>query len=403
MIISRNGFEAWTFFFRNARARNSQVEATLNHPCAPQATTRFDTVALDGRGQGPQLPACKLEGDPARALLRALDGAPNLQRVALVGCGLSGAKLAAGTTDVGRGFANLTEVNVSDNPSLGAKGLAKVLGDGTTGGCKALKRLEARNVGALKAPPLDKRWAATLVHLDVAKSDLGRPGSEVLGGFLGVAACLETLCVASANLHFAAALDRVAANGKLHKSLKMVDASLNRVGDDIKHAAALGHVAHKCERLERLALVKCELPLNALDGVLAGCAARRPDFAGVDLFLGDNAMAAKHGALFFKSLNRAPQAPPVALRALYLDRTHLGTLAIRDLCAALAASRAVWKSNYSTIRPNSSNPNGYASKTYPNLEISTRGEQSSKNQPNRLRFDRARDFSSLVGTPQTSG
>ena len=44
------------------------------------------------------------------------------------------------------------------------------------------------------------------------------------------------------------------------------------------------------------------------------------------------------------------------------------------------------------IRSNSSNPNGYANKTYPNVEISTRGEQSSKNQPNRLRFDRARDF-----------
>ena len=44
------------------------------------------------------------------------------------------------------------------------------------------------------------------------------------------------------------------------------------------------------------------------------------------------------------------------------------------------------------IRSISSNPNGCANKTYPNFEISTRGEQSSKNQPNRLRFDRARDF-----------
>ena len=44
------------------------------------------------------------------------------------------------------------------------------------------------------------------------------------------------------------------------------------------------------------------------------------------------------------------------------------------------------------IRSTSSNSNGYANETYPNFEISTRGEQSSKNQPNRLRFDRARDF-----------
>ena len=57
-----------------------------------------------------------------------------------------------------------------------------------------------------------------------------------------------------------------------------------------------------------------------------------------------------------------------------------------------ARSKAVRKSNYSTIRSTSSNPNGYANKTYPKFELSTRGEQSSKNQPNRLRFDRARDF-----------
>ena len=44
------------------------------------------------------------------------------------------------------------------------------------------------------------------------------------------------------------------------------------------------------------------------------------------------------------------------------------------------------------IRSTSSNLNGNANETYPNFEISTRGEQSSKNQPNRLRFDRARDF-----------
>ena len=44
------------------------------------------------------------------------------------------------------------------------------------------------------------------------------------------------------------------------------------------------------------------------------------------------------------------------------------------------------------IRSTSSNSNGYANETYPNFEISTRGEGSSKTQPNRLRFDRARDF-----------
>ena len=37
------------------------------------------------------------------------------------------------------------------------------------------------------------------------------------------------------------------------------------------------------------------------------------------------------------------------------------------------------------------------------FDNSTRALDSSKNQPNRLRFDRAREFSSLVRTPQTSG
>ena len=39
----------------------------------------------------------------------------------------------------------------------------------------------------------------------------------------------------------------------------------------------------------------------------------------------------------------------------------------------------------------------------PRFENSTRAIDPSKNQPNRLRFDRAREFQSLVGTSQTSG
>ena len=55
------------------------------------------------------------------------------------------------------------------------------------------------------------------------------------------------------------------------------------------------------------------------------------------------------------------------------------------------------------IRSTSSNPNGFANETYPGFETSTRGDQSFKSQPNRLRFDGAREFSRLVGTPQASG
>ena len=59
----------------------------------------------------------------------------------------------------------------------------------------------------------------------------------------------------------------------------------------------------------------------------------------------------------------------------------------RDQPALICVEIKIFK-----IRSTSSNPNGYANKIYPNFEISTRGEQSSQNQPNRLRFDRARDF-----------
>ena len=52
-------------------------------------------------------------------------------------------------------------------------------------------------------------------------------------------------------------------------------------------------------------------------------------------------MAAKHGAVFFERLSpRSKANPAIPVRSLYLDRSHMGTLAIRDLCAALAASRA---------------------------------------------------------------
>ena len=47
--------------------------------------------------------------------------------------------------------------------------------------------------------------------------------------------------------------------------------------------------------------------------------------------------------------------------------------------------------------------NGSDQPLQPCFENSTRAIDSSKNQPNRLRFDRAREFSSLVRTTQTSG
>ncbi|KAK7254501.1 hypothetical protein SO694_00011256 [Aureococcus anophagefferens] len=301
-------------------------------------STLFDAVALDGRADAAGNGGSPLGGEPARALLRALDASKTVSRVALVGCGLGGARLA--NLEVG-GFRHLTELNVSDNGNLGGKGLAKILGDGAAFGPDALRRLEARNCGQLRCLPLRPAWATSLVHVDVARSDLGKTGSEHLGDFLGRAQALETLCVAHTNLHFQAALEQVKGNVALHGKLRMVDCSLNKVPDDVRHGAGLGHVAKSCAKLERLALVKCELPLLALDCVLSGASNRSRDAQPVDLFLGDNAMAAKHGAVFFERLSpRSKANPAIPVRSLYLDRSHMGTLAIRDLCAALAASRA---------------------------------------------------------------
>ena len=301
-------------------------------------STLFDAVALDGRPDAAGNGGSPLGGEPARALLRALDASKTVSRVALVGCGLGGARLA--NLEVG-GFRHLTELNVSDNGNLGGRGLAKILGDGAAFGPDALRRLEARNCGQLRCLPLRPAWATSLVHIDVARSDLGKTGSEHLGDFLGRAQALETLCVAHTNLHFQAALEQVKGNVALHGKLRMVDCSLNKVPDDVRHGAGLGHVAKSCAKLERLALVKCELPLLALDCVLSGASNRSRDAQPVDLFLGDNAMAAKHGAVFFERLSpRSKANPAIPVRSLYLDRSHMGTLAIRDLCAALAASRA---------------------------------------------------------------
>ena len=53
-IISRNGLEARTFFFWNARARNGQVEATSNHPFAAQASrTRASKASTASSSGGP--------------------------------------------------------------------------------------------------------------------------------------------------------------------------------------------------------------------------------------------------------------------------------------------------------------------------------------------------------------
>jgi hypothetical protein len=64
-IISRNGVEAW-MLLRHARARNTHVEATLNHPCAAQAGP-----ALGRRGDLLEVRARRAPRRVARALRQA--------------------------------------------------------------------------------------------------------------------------------------------------------------------------------------------------------------------------------------------------------------------------------------------------------------------------------------------
>ena len=111
-----------------------------------------------------------------------------MTRLALVACGLTAARLEKLEPVA---FSSLTEVNVSENPALGARGLARVLGEGAAGPTSLL-RAECRNCGALKAVPLRPKWGPTLVHLDVSLCDLGRAGSESLCEWLGHASALET-------------------------------------------------------------------------------------------------------------------------------------------------------------------------------------------------------------------
>lgn len=337
-------------------------------------TTYVDAVALVGRprqGQDAKSAQAALSGEAARALLLALESAPRVRRVMLHGVGLSATKLDKLDT----AFRRITHWNLSENPGLGSRGLAKLLGDDKKVGPEKLQRLECRNCGPLKSVPLRPQWCYTLRYLDLSLSDLSK-ASDSTCDWLAAAQALEVLILAHCGINVLSVLAALAKSEALMSGevLRIVDLSLNKCPDDTKGCEPCRNLTHKAAGLERLALNHCDVAPAALDALLLGLNNRARDVhlkasasvaralslrgppgladadaAGetkktatpVGLQLAENGMDKKMGAIFFERLG--PQGPAqisAPLQLLNLDRCHLGTLGLRDLFAALAASKA---------------------------------------------------------------
>jgi len=377
------------------------------------STTHFDAVALQssssssspsssqqqqqdnanpGGTDGPGSGSSKLSTEAARALLSALDLAPRMRRILLVGVGLTAAKVEK--VDAPNGFRRVTHWNLADNPLLGPKGVAKLLGDGQRGGPEKLERLELRGCGPLRSLPLKPAWGATLRYLDATRCDVSKSNDAIRDWLAEDALVLEVLILAHCGLNVLSIVAGVAENVKLvTKSLRVLDLSLNKClhepvedaaaakpqgsakGAATKRgAAACRSLLAKATSLDRLVLAKCDLPLAALDALLAGLNDRASEAAAEDLrrantaapdddtmlktpsskkhvvalYLADNSMHNKHGAVFFDRLSpQGPQRLSSPLRQLNLDRSYLGTVGLRDLFAALAASGAPHLTNLS--------------------------------------------------------
>lgn len=337
-------------------------------------TTYVDAVALIGRprpGQDAKSAQATLSGEAARALLSALETAPRVRRVMLHGVGLNATKLDKLDTT----FRRITHWCLSENPGLGSRGLAKLLGDDKNVGPEKLERLECRNCGPLKSVPLRPQWCYTLGYLDLSLSDLSKASDSVCD-WLAAAHTLEVLVLAHCGINVLSVLAALAKSEKLMSGgvLRIVDVSLNKCPDDGNGCQACQLLTHKAAGLERLALNHCDIAPAALDAVLLGLNNRardvhlkasasvaralstrgpaglaqadakgetREDATPVGLLLAENGMDKKMGAIFFERLG--PQGPAqvcAPLQLLNLDRCHLGTLGLRDLFAALAASKA---------------------------------------------------------------
>ena len=116
---------------------------------------------------------------------------------------------------------------------------------------------------------------------------------------------------------------------------------------------------------------------------------RRLDDHALVHFVIDAALFAEH--FVNRSAGESTRDAGAKVAARVADAVRNGTL-----------RQAVWKSN---LQPTSmcAYSKSLTRKLSLCFENSTRAIDSSKNQPNRLRCDRAREFQSLVGTSQTSG
>lgn len=339
---------------------------------ALSVTSHFDAIALVGTpikrfasGEQRRAAQANLSGDAARALLSAIDSAPLIRRVLLVGVGLRADKLDK--LEPVFGFRRISHWNINNNPGLGTKGLAKLLGDNQSGP-ERLERLECANCGIVRTLPLRPIWSTSLRYIDATRCDLSK-GVESLNEWLAGAQVLEVILLKHCGINVLSTVDALANNEVLAAAgvLRVLDLSLNKCVDDLKGCRPLTLLTEKATRLERLALAEVSLSLAALDALLIGLNTRAksvtsrsateptadsadadskqaqaaPTLVPLVLFIPDNAMEKKHGAVFFERLSAQVNSRICApIQALNLDRSHLGTLGLRDLFAALAASGA---------------------------------------------------------------
>lgn len=338
---------------------------------ALSVTTHFDAIALVGNAikrfasADQRSSQATVSGDAARALLSAIDSAPLIRRVLLVGVGLRADKLDK--LEAAFCFRRITHWNINNNPGLGTKGLAKLLGDNQSGP-ERLERLECTNCGIVRTLPLRPTWSTTLRYIDATRCDLSK-SVDSLNDWLTGARVLEVILFKHCGINVLSTVDALAKNEVLTEAgvLRVLDISLNKCVDDLKGCRPLTLLTQKATRLERLALAEVSLSLAALDALLIGLntraksvlskSATEPALDSVDadskqaqaaaalvplvLFIPDNAMEKKHGAVFFERLSaQVPSRICAPIQALNLDRSHLGTLGLRDLFAALASSGA---------------------------------------------------------------
>lgn len=298
-------------------------------------------IALDGRNRdvcghsGRNLRSMSLGGEPVYTLLCAVGISGSVVRLVLIGCGLSAKKLERIQPDC---FVTLTELDVSENADLGC-GLAKILGHSENQGPRTLRRFEARGCGPVQIWPLKGSWGATMICLDVTRAKLGRAGSASLSQWIAInAVVLESLYLVRTLCKAQMIICALLRNSKLSLNFRALDLSLNRIGLETVHLVKT--LLKQYNSMGKIALVQCDLSHPVvIDTVLNGLAARRKNTMRFEFLASDNALFTRNGDISLERLTI-----PSFLRFLNLDRTYMGTLALRDLFLALATSKAPYLS-----------------------------------------------------------